>query len=212
MKKNLLPLLIATAIILTGCGNKTENIETVQTQTESEIQTETEQVSEEDTENEGKIEVDKNLLSVEITLPAEMYEGTTQEELDADSEEGIESKLNDDGTVTVKMSKMKHDQIMKDMKDEIEKGFSETLADKEKYPSFTDIKTNDDLSEYNVTTTVINSDGFTTDESFYTLQAQISGGMYQIFLGTKSDNIQVIVNYINNETGEIIATYNSKDN
>ena len=54
----------------------------------------------------GDIEVENGILTVSITLPAEYMEGVTQEQLDAGKGTTYQSAtLNDDGSVTYKMTK-----------------------------------------------------------------------------------------------------------
>ena len=70
MKKKLLSVLVASSLALSliACGGS-EPTETAST------------------EETSSIETDENLLTMELTIPAEYMEGTTQEELDASAAE-----------------------------------------------------------------------------------------------------------------------------
>lgn len=125
-------LLIATALLtaaLTACsGNGGTSATTGNTASNSEQQTATASTAKDDGEEqnagqasatEGGIEVDKGLLNVEITIPAESaeYYGfnfESQEEADAYAkEQGFKSAtLGDDGSVTIVMSKSQHKKTM----------------------------------------------------------------------------------------------------
>ncbi|MER2027080.1 MAG: hypothetical protein ABS874_07580 [Lachnospiraceae bacterium] len=125
-------LLIATALLtaaLTACsGNGGTSATTGNTASNSEQQTATASTAKDDGEEqnagqasatEGGIDVDKGLLNVEITIPAESaeYYGfnfESQEEADAYAkEQGFKSAtLGDDGSVTIVMSKSQHKKTM----------------------------------------------------------------------------------------------------
>lgn len=90
MKKSL--FIISTALLfLTACGAEEDKKQS-------------------DNQKEQSIEVDKGLLDVELTLPADFFEDQTPEEIEAAAKEkGVkEVKVNEDGTVYYKMSKSAH--------------------------------------------------------------------------------------------------------
>ena len=96
MKKRLVSILLifSLSLSLVSCGG-------------SEEPTEEATQAEETTEENESVEVDENLLTMEITMPAEYMEDTTQEDLDeAVKEYGfISATLNDDGSSTYVMTK-----------------------------------------------------------------------------------------------------------
>lgn len=184
IKKVLIYLLILSMlVILTGCSNKNEeNTNTT-------------------------IGVDEGLLKVEITVPAEFLEGKTQEELNGIAvENGYESiTLNSDGSATYKMNKKQHREMLKEMSDSLKQSLNEMIGS-EDYPNFTEIKTNDNFTEFTIKTKNTELD-FT--ESFSILGFYVYGGMYNIYSGEEVDNIHV--KFINDATGNIISEHNSKD-
>ena len=114
-------MIFIMSLSMCSCGN--EEKEPVQ-ETVSNTWIETEEVVEKKS-NEG-IEVDENLLSVEITLPATYFEDMTPEEIKVSAEEnGIsECIVNEDGSVIYKMSKKKH----KEMLEKFENRYREQYA------------------------------------------------------------------------------------
>jgi hypothetical protein len=161
---------------------------------------------------EGGIDVDKGLLNVEITIPAksaEFYGFTFESQEDADAyakEQGFKSvKLNDDGSITITMSKSKHKEFMTALKSGIEDGLQKMIGS-EDYPNIVAIEHNDNYSEFKVTT---KSEELSFNESFSTLTFYMYGGMYNSFNGTPIDNVHV--DYINEESGEIINTFDSEN-
>ena len=88
----------------------------------------------------GGIDTDENLLTVDITLPASLFSDEDMTAFDADAyaeEEGfIKAVLNADGSVTVTMTKLKHNELLKEMTDSLEESFDE-LVEAEDLPAGT---------------------------------------------------------------------------
>lgn len=199
MKKKFLSwLIIATMTLSLVACNDSEK--TTEEPVEETTQTEENIIGE-------NIEVDENLLTMEITMPAEYMEDTTQEDLDEVMEkyEFISATLNDDGSATYVMTKGKHKEFMNDIANEYNTMLQEMVAS-EDYPNITSIKTNDDFTSFTVTTKSTDLD---FSESFSIFAFYIYGGMYNQFNGTPVDNIHV--EFINAASGEVISSSDSKD-
>ena len=155
----------------------------------------------------GEVEVEKELFDVVITLPADLMEGTTQEELDESVAEGMyhAAALNEDGSVTIEMSKRQHRKYMQEMAADLEKSLQEMVGS-EDYPSFTEVKAENDYTHFTVTTT---SQELNLQESFSVLGFYIMGGMYAIFNGVSEPVITV--DFVNADSGEIISSSSSAD-
>lgn len=193
MKKKFLGVVIVAtlALSLIACGNN-ENKAT--------------NSSDSKTEND-KIEVDENLLTVELTIPADIIGETTQEKLDQTAKgEGIKSiTLNEDGSASYVMTKKKHREMMSDIKASIDEGLK-ALVGSEDYPNFTKVEANNDYTVFTITTTSTELD---LSESFSVLNFYVQGGLYNAFNGTPADNIHV--DFVNAASGEIISSSNSSD-
>lgn len=192
MKKKLLAtLLVATmAVSLVACGGSSSAPAEEDTSTE-------------ETES---IEVDENLLTMEVTIPAEYIGETTQEELNAEIVDGVKSvTLNEDGSATYVMTKGKHKEMMKDIAEQIDTGCNDLIGS-EDYPNFTSIEANDDYTSFTITT---NSTELDLNESFSIIIFYTYGGMYNAFNGTPVDNIHV--DFVNATSNEIISSADSKD-
>lgn len=186
-----------TILTCTGCSNTTAD-----TTSDTNINSETV----EDAKNDS-VAVEKNLFSVTLTIPASYAGETTQETLDNEAtEKGYKSAiLNDDGSVTYKMSKSQHKKLMKDIKKTIDDGLAEMIGT-EDYPDFKNIQANDDYTSFTITTT---TEELNMVESFSVMSFYIYGGMYNVYNGTDVDNIHV--EFINAETGEVFSSSDSKD-
>lgn len=210
MKKKIVITLLTAVLVFSGCGNSDAPVNPSTETSETEMSTETEvstkaDISELDAL--GDVEVDDNLFSVELTIPADYVGEATQDELNATAEEnGYKSiTLNEDGSATYVMSKSQH----RDMMDEMTQNINESLAEmigSEEYPNITNIEANKDFTSFTITTSSTELD---LAESFSVIVYYMYGGMYNIFNGTPVDNVHV--DFVNADSGEIISSSDSKD-
>ena len=135
MKKKIITLLFVCMLTLSACGNTDSPADTSNEADKSVIEEDT---SEPDVI--GEVDVDKNLLTVELTIPADYLGEPTQEDLNAIAKEkGYKSiTLNDDGSATYVMSKMQHQEMMEDLANNINSSLSDMVGS-EDYPNFTEI-------------------------------------------------------------------------
>ncbi len=217
MKRKIVSMLLVVSLVLSGCASSTSDTETTTDNQEEEAQDqeiteETDSGTEEATDDLseldalGDVDVETELFDVVITIPADYVGESTQEELEESAAEyGYTVTLNDDGTATYVMTKSQHKEMMQDMADNINESLAE-LVGSEDYPNITDITTNNDFTEYVITTTNESPD---LSESFLVMGLYIYTGMYHVFNGTTVDNVHV--DYVNADTGEIISSANSED-
>ncbi len=151
------------------------------------------------------VTVNKDASNVELTLPKELVNATTQKELDAVAEEsGFESIiLHEDGSATYTMSQEQHELMLTGIAEGIQEKLDE-LMDAGGYQSFKDLKVNSDFTEFTVTTASTELDA---EESLSLVPFYMYGGLYNIFNGTPSANIHV--DFINEASGEIIESADS---
>ena len=210
MKHRIFTLTLALLLVLSlaGCGSsEPQTSSATQSATGSTTSTET-TTGFEDLEAIGELEVDQNLFTVEITVPADFLgEGITQESLDADvaASNYISAKLNDDGSVTYVMTKAVHDEMMVGVRDNIQQALEEMVGSEE-FPSFTKVEANDDFTQFTVETT---STELGLVESFSVLGFYMFGGMYHAFNGTQVDDIAVT--FINADSGDTVGEAHSSD-
>lgn len=208
-RKLLLPaLIISLAVSTTACGSGSAS-ETTATTTLSSQETNTPEATPEsssDVDAIADVSVEKELFDVNLTIPADYIGDATQEELSQEAEaNGYKIVLNDDGSATYTMTKGQHKKMMMELSDSI----NTTLADmvgSEDYPNFTDIKANDDFTQFTVTT---KSEELDFTESISVMGFYMFGGMYNTFNGTPIDNVHV--DFLNADTGEVISSSDSKD-
>lgn len=205
-------LALSFSVSLAACGASSDSVADSQPSSVATEETSGEASSDTlDLEDElstlGEIDVDQNLFDVEITIPAEYVGETTQEELDKQAEEsGVHSiTLNEDGSATYVMSKEQHKKVLEETRASIRKSLDDMVGS-EDYPNITSIETNDDFTEFVITTT---STELGLGESFSVLGFYMYGGLYGIFSGESPDNIHV--EFINADTGNVIESSDSRD-
>ncbi|MEG0895438.1 MAG: hypothetical protein RSE93_06950, partial [Oscillospiraceae bacterium] len=134
MKKIALFLAIAMCVSLVGCNGdkKTNDVSSIN----SSVAESSDVVSKEETssqQTDSSDTVKSASLDVEITFPAELYEGSTEEEIISENTDDYIAALNEDGTVTVKMTSDRHNKIMEECKVEAAVAYQEMVDDDETY-------------------------------------------------------------------------------
>lgn len=214
MKKRAVILLLSTVLALSACGNSDQgealgysgNANTTENSTGTQESSSTNSdISELDAL--GQIEVDEGIFNVELTIPSDYVGEQTQADLDALAEEyGFKSiVLNEDGSATYTMTKKQHKELLEEIYNQIDDNLNEMVGS-ENYPNFTKIETNHNFTEFTITTKSTELD---LSESFSVIAFYMYGGMYSVFSGEEVDNVSVT--FVNEESGEVISTSNSKD-
>jgi Adhesin P1 N-terminal domain len=155
-------------------------------------------------ESSENIDVDKGLLNVEITLPASFFEDEADlESTKADAEkEGIKVTKNDDGSLTYKMSKAKHKEMVQEMETEMVASIDE-MKNSEDFTSIQDITYNDSFSEY---TMIVDKETYENSfDSFAVFGLGLSGMYYQLFNGVNPEDYKVKIMVQDADTKEVIS-------
>lgn len=163
------------------------------------------EVSENDPDQDGKVEVDKGLLNVELHLPASFFEGEDIDEVIAEAkEEGVaEVTKNNDGSLTYKMSKSKHKEMMADMKDGLIE-YVDELTTSEDYPSIKEVTYHKSFNEFTV---VVDKEAYESGfDGFATLGLGMSGLYYQLFNGANMEESKVTIHVEDEATGEVFGS------
>ena len=160
------------------------------------------------TDNSNAVEVDKGLLNVEVHLPVTYFDGQTPEEIKAEAKElGYKDCIvHEDGSVTYKMSKSKHEEMLDAYKKAFDESIAATIIEEEGVVK--DIKYNNNLSKIDV---YLDEARYDEWDGFSILGYYMMGGYYQMYEGSDTENIDVVVNAINADTKEIIDTFSLSD-
>lgn len=152
----------------------------------------------------GGINVDKGLLNVELTLPASLFEGEDIDTVIANAEEKGINKVtkNEDGSLTYKMSKAQHKELMFELEKSITESIEEMKND-ENLASIKDISYNKSFSDF---TLVVDKNAFENSfDGFAILGLGLSGSMYQLYNGANPDNYNVTITVKDEVTQEVIS-------
>jgi hypothetical protein len=151
------------------------------------------------------ISVDKNLFSVDVTIPASFYEDQklSQAELDADAaKKGYgKAKLNSDGSVSFRMSKAQHKAALVEMKKSLDDYIQESVN--ESPGTLRKISYNSNMTEFNIS---VDKAKFEDDfaAGFIGLGVAFQASFYQMFNGTQVPKTQI--NFIDQSTGKVFDT------
>ena len=193
----ILTLMMLTSLI-GGCSSKKAENDIGVSNDGGRIETKTEE------EDSGSIEVDKNLLSVEITLPP----GIAGDQSDFDKEtylkenEGfLDAEVAPDGSLKIKMTKKKHQEMVEEMKTELEASFV-ALIEGEDTPYIKDLSAKNDFKEITISVDRI---AYEKTIDFTVLMVGFSAGMYQAIKGEKFD---CQIKIVDHTTKEMISDIN----
>lgn len=226
MKKSLLILLLVFLVVsLAGCAPRSstpktsstsdpdsqEGVEKPLTVTETapmnDGNKEPTAIQTQGAQDSGSVEVDANLLTVTITIPASRFDMTEDFDPVAYSEKnGFKNTVvNEDGSVTITMSKNKHNELMAQMKESVDQSFEDMIG-AENTPYIKAITSSDGYK-----TVTVDVDKVAYEATFDMTPFII--GMVSLMYQTYADvdlHCEVLVRDIN--TGEILASAIYPDN
>ena len=149
--------------------------------------------------------MEKGIFNVEVTLPASFFEGEDIDTVIAEAKkDGIkEATKNDDGSVTYKMSKEKHKEMMTEMETGL-KEYMDELLTSEDYSSIRDVSANKNYSTFTlIVDKALYEDSF---DGFATMGLGMLGMYYQVFEGVDSENVKVNIDVQDVTTNEVFNT------
>jgi len=147
------------------------------------------------------IDVDKGLLNVTITLPASFFEDLSDFDPEAYTQEhGFkETVVNQDGSVSITMSKNKHNELMEEMKVETEETIN-NLIEGEDTPYIKEITSS---KGFRTVTVDVDKEAYESSWDMTPLLIGMSTMMYQYFEGSEV-HCEIIIRDV--ETKEILKS------
>ena len=147
---------------------------------------------------------------VTLVIPTVYENVSTQEEADEIRDRnGYESAtLEEDGSLTVVMSRSQYEELISDFRESVDRGIAEIVS--EDYGSSIEkIEYNDDYSVFTVT---VSTEEIGIPERQTANELVMYGTLYQIYTAGGADRIRV--DYVNRDSGEVIeyADSGSLDN
>ncbi|SIT75912.1 hypothetical protein [Edaphobacillus lindanitolerans] len=199
MKKWMMLVLVA---LLAGCGatGKTENENAANKEETAAAEKGEAAGGEKQSAEGGAVEVDKGLFNVEVTVPPSFFEGEdVGEAVEQVKAEGkADAVKNADGSVTFKMSKAQHKEMMAELLEGVEQLTDEMKGDG--YPSIRDITHDKRYTKFEVT---VDREQFENSFDGFALLGVGFAGMYvQLFDGVNADDLRTTVILKDEATGE----------
>ncbi|WP_155590468.1 hypothetical protein [Lysinibacillus cavernae] len=173
-RKLILPLLLLLGVVMTGCS----------------------QDQDKDNNNGG---------DVEVKIPATFFEGQDIDSVISKAKNsGVKEVIkNDDGSLTYKMSKTEHKEMMKGLKEGIIASVEEIKASEE-FKSIKDVTYNKSFSEFTLS---VNKKEFENSmDTMASFGLALTGMYYQLFNGVDEGNNKVTVIFKDESNGEVINT------
>lgn len=210
MFKKITSIILMLTLILSFAGCTQGNTETTDTpssnstQSTSTPETTNTQVNGADKIDDiDEIKTDEKLLTVEITVPAELFIEQDMENFDPDayaSEQGfISAKVNDDNSITITMSKNKHRELLDEYETSLNASFAE-FVNGEDTPYIKDISHNDDFT---AVTMKVDREAYESAFDLTPFAIGISVAMYQAFTEIE---YHVDITIVDAENGDTINT------
>lgn len=143
--------------------------------------------------------VDKNLTTVDFTIPKELFMGQTPTTTltEEDKANGyIAAKLNDDGSVTYTIKKENYKRLVEEYKADTIKSINDTISSGD-YPSIKKASYSNDLSK--ITLYVDKAAYQSSYDSAACLAIELSAGFYNIVADTNKDCVISLVDIATNE-------------
>ncbi|CAG9620353.1 hypothetical protein [Sutcliffiella rhizosphaerae] len=192
MSKLWMLMILTGMLVLAGCSSNSEKEVTAE---EKEAKDNTEESA----------SVDEGLLDVEVTIPSEMLEEADLDAVVAEVEaEGIEVTKNEDGSLTYKMSKSQHQEMMTEMEQAIKESIEEIKTSGD-YVSIKDIKHSNSYNEFTI---VVDKAAFEDSmDGFVTIGLGTLGMAYQTYDGVAPDKNKVQLYYEDEETNEVFDEF-----
>jgi len=185
---------VLSLLVISACSDANEVNNNDENTSQDDVQ--------EQEEDEDAIEVDKGLLNVEITLPEMFFEDENMDEMIEEAkEEGIKDVTqNEDGTVTFKMSKKDHKEMLRELEENV-KETVEDIKNDEEFASIVDVTYNKSFTEFTI---IADREGFENSfDGFAILGVGMSGTFYQLFSGEDMQTSEVTVFVEDEATGEV---------
>lgn len=202
----IMALMLALCLALTACGTSPAENEKPDNSPDSTASSVP--VTPDEKESGQGIQVDDGLLTVEVTIPASFYEGEDMSTFDAEtyaSENDFKSAIvNEDGSVTITMTKKRHNSLMDDFRLTIDGAFAE-MVEAEDTPYIKEINCSDNYDQIKIIVDMDGYDGAGLYSAFIPLQVYLQGAMYQMFNGDETRSEISIIDAATGETFESVV-------
>ncbi|MDO4280682.1 MAG: hypothetical protein Q4C56_03540 [Peptococcaceae bacterium] len=147
--------------------------------------------------------------TVTITVPRGLLAGQTNQEIEKNAQdEDISVHINDDDTITYKMTEEKQQELLLGYKTHFEEVLQKDMDDG-KLPGVVDVTYSDDMKTFDVS---VNASAYQAEGGRLDMDLFYSTGTgYQLFSGIDEKSIDVQVNIIDQDSGQTIDTMSMRE-
>lgn len=152
-----------------------------------------------------KIQVDKGLIDVEVTLPASLFNNQDLDQvIEKAKADGVkDAKKNPDGSITYKMPKSVHTEMMKKMEKTILDSIADLKSGKD-FKSIKDVAHNKSFSEFTLT---VDRNAYEKSlDGFATLGLGFSAMYYQLMDGVSNDKLKTVIQIKDEQTNNVFKS------
>ena len=150
----------------------------------------------------GDVQVENGIMTVSLTVPADLAQNITQETIDAGIGTQYQAAFrNQDGSITYKMTKEQHQAMLEQLAVSFDNSLQEMIDD-EKY-TISNITRNNDFTVFDIT---LDGAEPSASDSVAAFSLYMYGELYGVFNGNRPEH--VIVNYLDSN-GNLIDSDDS---
>ena len=150
----------------------------------------------------GDVQVENGIMTVSLTVPADLAQNITQEIIDAGIGTQYQAAFrNQDGSITYKMTKEQHQAMLEQLAVSFDNSLQE-MIDNENY-TISNITRNNDFTVFDIT---LDGAEPSISDSYAAFGLYMYGGLYGVFNGKRPEH--VIVNYLDSN-GNLIDSDDS---
>ena len=178
--------IVGTALVLSGCAGGGENL------------------GSSTSASPAAIEVEEQLVTVDVRIARSLLDQSgalTDEQIVAGASENGIAAVVDGDSVVYTMTKPQRDEMLASMRSSAQDAADEVIADESN--SVTAVEFNDSLTSFRVS---VDPARYGALESLLALGVYIQGALYQQFSSVAPDDIDVIVEFVDNVSGEVLDT------
>lgn len=197
---------MAAVLGLTACSNQTaDRDETTSSAAAAATEEAAENTEQGDTAGTAETAQAAEEETVSLTIPTVYESVSTQEEADTirDKNGYISATLNEDGSLTIVMTRADHEQMVQEFESSVEEAM-QSMIGSDSFPNITDIEVNEDYSSFTVTTSSEEVDSL---EAIASNELVMYGTLYHIYTGNDVDNIRV--DFVSADSEETLKTVES---
>ncbi|GAA1061822.1 hypothetical protein [Agromyces bracchium] len=152
----------------------------------------------------GPIEVEENLATVDVRVARSLLdpEGSMSDEeiVSAAAENGMTAAVDGDAVVYT-MTKSQRDEMLEELRSSAKDAVDGIIADDSN--SITAVEVDDAMTEFTVS---VDAERFSPLESLLVIGFYLQGALYQQFAGTSADELDVVVEFVDDATGEVLES------